>query len=85
MPAQPGSPLAVEWEFYRREVGRLLAEGNEGKHIVIKGEEIIGLYDTHIEALDAAYQRFSGQSFLVHQVQTRERIYNMGYIPIWGT
>jgi hypothetical protein len=85
LPAQPGSPLAVEWEFYRREVGRLLAEGNEGKHIVIKGEEIIGLYNTHLEALAAANQRFLGQGFLIHQVQTRERVYNMWYVPVCHT
>src|SRR5258705_169396 len=44
--AEPGSPLAVEWEFYRREVGRLLAEGNEGRFVLIKGEAVIGLFDT---------------------------------------
>jgi len=25
------SPIAREWNFYRREAGRLLAEGHEGK------------------------------------------------------
>src|SRR5438105_1492409 len=30
----PGSPMAGEWDLYRREVGRLLAEGNEGKWIL---------------------------------------------------
>jgi len=82
LPAHPNSPLAVEWEFYRREVGRLLAEGHEGKHIVIKGEQIIGLFDTHLEALAAANQLFLRQSFLIHQVQTRERVYRTGYIPV---
>jgi hypothetical protein len=81
LPSQPGSVLGVEWELYRREVGRLLAEGNEGKHIVIKGDQIIGLYNTHLEALGAANQRFLGQSFRIHQVQTRERVYNVGFIP----
>jgi hypothetical protein len=84
-PAHPNSPLAVEWEFYRREVGRLLAEGNEGKHILIKGEQIIGLFDSHLEALDAGYEHFLRQSFLVHQVQTRERVYQMEYIPVCPT
>ena len=82
LPSRPGSPLAEEWELYRREVGRLLAEGHEGKHILIKGEQIIGLYNTHLEALDAANQRFLRQSFLIHQVQTRERVYRVGYIPV---
>jgi len=82
LPAHPNSPLAVEWELYRREVGRLLAEGYEGKHVVIKGDQIIGLYDTHLEALGEANKRFLRQSFLIHQVQTRERVYQMGYIPV---
>src|SRR5438105_12802389 len=29
--AAPDSPLRTEWDFYRRIVGRLLAEGHEGK------------------------------------------------------
>src|SRR5438105_2865886 len=30
--AKPDSPLYHEWNAYRREVGRLLAEGNAGRH-----------------------------------------------------
>jgi hypothetical protein len=82
LPARPESPLAVEWELYRREVCRLLAEGNEGKHVLIKGEQIIGLFDTHLEALDAGNKRFLGQSMLIHQIQTRERVYQMGFVPV---
>src|SRR5207247_2194922 len=43
-PAQPGNPLATEWELFRREVGRLLAEGHEGKTVLIKDDNIIGIY-----------------------------------------
>ncbi len=82
LPSRPGSILAVEWDLYLREVGRLLAEGNEGKHILIKGDQIIGLFDTHLDALGAANQCFWGQPVLIHQVQTRERVYNVGYIPV---
>src|SRR5947209_19608520 len=35
---QPHSQLYREWNFYRREVGRLPAEGHEGRFILIKGE-----------------------------------------------
>jgi hypothetical protein len=74
-PPRPGSGLAVEWEAYRREVGRLLAEGYEGRHVLMKGEAILGIYDTHDQALEAGYVRFLNQPFLVHQIQTRERLY----------
>ena len=76
----PGDVLATEWNTYRREVARLLAEGNEGRHVLIKGDQIIGIWDTHLEALDAGYSRFLGQPFFVHQIQTRERLYRVhGY------
>jgi hypothetical protein len=74
-PSRPGSALTVEWELYRREVGRLLADGHEGRHILIKGEEIIGIYETRDQATDVGYMRFPGQPFLAHQIQTRERLY----------
>ena len=53
-----------------------------GCAVVIKGDQIIGLFDSHLEALAAANQRFLRQSFLIHQVQTRERVYNVGYVEV---
>ena len=70
--AKPGSPLAVEWTTYRREVGRWLAEGLEGQYVLIKGEELIGTYGTAEEALSAGFQRFLLQPFLVHPIRTEE-------------
>lgn len=77
-PARPGDTLAEEGETYRREVGRLLAEGNEGRHVLIKGREIIGIWETHLEAMARGYERFLLQPFLVHQIQERERILRTG-------
>ncbi|HEV3237062.1 MAG TPA: hypothetical protein VGZ25_08745, partial [Gemmataceae bacterium] len=37
---------------------RLLAEGHENRHIVIKGTEILGIWDTHEDAFEAAGERF---------------------------
>ena len=39
-----------EWNTYLREAPRLLAEGHEGKALLIKGDTILGMFDT----LDAA-------------------------------
>jgi hypothetical protein len=72
--AKPDSPLYHEWNTYRREVARLLAEGSEGRHVLIKNEQIVGLWDSHDAAMTAGYQRFPGRPFLVHQVQERERV-----------
>jgi hypothetical protein len=73
-PAQAGSPITQEWDVYRREVGRLIAEGHEGKWVLIKGEEIIGLFDNRAQAMDMGYDRFLGQPFLVKQILTREPV-----------
>jgi hypothetical protein len=76
-PAPTGDALEAEWNTYVAEVGRLLADGQEGKHVLIKGERIIGLYETHLDALDAGYRQCGRGPFLVHQVQTRERVFRV--------
>src|SRR5688572_27080329 len=48
---RPGQPLATESNSDRREAGRLLAEGNEGKWVWIKGEQVMGAWKTRDEAL----------------------------------
>ena len=72
--AKPDSPLYHEWNTYRREVGRLLAEGNAGRYVLIKGERIVGVWETRPEAVAAGYKHFLGAPFLVHPIQERERV-----------
>jgi hypothetical protein len=66
------SPIASEWNFYRREAGRLLADGNEGKWVLIRGEEINGIWDTEEQAYAIATRRYPMQPVLIRQVLTRE-------------
>src|SRR5262245_29603007 len=73
-PGRPGLVLYEEWETYRREVGRLLAEGHEGRHILIKGTGIIGIWDTYREAMEEGYKRYLMQPFFVHEILTCERL-----------
>jgi len=63
-----GSPNAVDSNFYRSVVGRLLAEGHEGRWVLIKGEETIGIWDTREEAFAVADERFLLQPVLVRQI-----------------
>jgi hypothetical protein len=72
--ASPNDPLFHEWNFYRREVGRLIAEGRQGQFVLIKDEQLVGVYATHDEAMLEGYKRFLRQAFLVHQVQEREPV-----------
>jgi hypothetical protein len=67
-----GSRIGIEWNFYRKQVGRLLAEGQEGRWLLIKGEEIIGIWDTKKEAEQAWVERFLMQDVLIHQILERE-------------
>ena len=82
--SSPDSPLYQAWNTYRQEVARLLAEGQEGKFVLIKDEAVIGLYDTWGAAREAGLRRYLLPPFPVHQVQTREPIlrlrgYNLPY------
>ena len=69
-----GDSSAREWNFYRREVGRLLAEGQQGKWVLIKGEAIIGVWDSREQAKAVALERYLMQPVLIHQVLTREPV-----------
>jgi hypothetical protein len=72
------SPIAAEWNLYCRHVGRLLAEGQEGRWVLIKGEEIIGIWDTEEEADRVRLQRFLMQPVLLKQICVREQILRGG-------
>jgi len=81
-PMKPDSELAVEYDFYRKEAGRLLAEGHEGRWILIKKTQIIGIWDTRDEAMKEGYNRFVGQSFYVQQILEWERVYRVPWAKI---
>jgi hypothetical protein len=73
-----GGPLSREWNFYRREVGRMLAEGHEGRWVLIKGEEIVGIWDTEGEADAVRLERFLMQPVLMKRICTREPVLRGG-------
>lgn len=58
--------------MYRRQVSRLLAEGHEGRWVLLKGEEIIGIWDTEAEVRAAAVERYPMQPVLIRQILIRE-------------
>jgi hypothetical protein len=77
-------PIATEWNLYRREVGRLLAEGLEGKWVLIKGEQIIGIYESFQDAYQVALEKYLMQPVLIQQVRNREPILRVrGYNLLW--
>jgi hypothetical protein len=71
-PPQPHSQLAQEWNCYRREVAKLLAEGHKGRFVLIKGDDLIGIWDTEEEAEAVAHQHYFKQPCLIHPIRSRE-------------
>ena len=49
-----------------------MAEGHEGRFILIKGEEVIGIWKTQEEAESVARKKYLLQPCLIHQVRSRE-------------
>jgi hypothetical protein len=71
-PAAPGDVFFHEWNTYCREIGRLLAEGNEGRHVLIKADEIIGIYESWDAAREAGLRRYLLEPFFVHPIRPVE-------------
>jgi hypothetical protein len=71
------SQIANEWNTYRREVGQLLAEGHENRWVLIKGDQIIGIWDTCEEAKAIALRKYLMQPCLIQQVRRYEPIVRM--------
>jgi hypothetical protein len=65
-------PLEREAETYRREVARLLAEGHAGRHVLIKGELVVSIWDTQRDALQAGRDRFGLDDIAVVRIDPRD-------------
>jgi hypothetical protein len=66
--------MALERELavYRDHLPGLLSA--EGKYVVIKGEDIAGVYGTLDDALGAGHGKYGPVSFLVKQIRATEPI-----------
>ncbi len=69
--------LEKEFETYRRELPKLLEEHQEGKHALIYGDKIEGLFDTFSDAIDAGYEKFGLAQFCVKEVRATEEIHTI--------
>jgi hypothetical protein len=67
-PAPPDSPLAEEWETFRRELPELLAKGLAGKHVLIVGAEIQAISDSFAEAVAEGRRRFPNRPIAVQLI-----------------
>jgi len=67
-------PLEQELRTYEKEKARLLLEA-KGKFVLIKGNEIIGVYAAKEDALIEGYKRFGNTEFLVKEITEIEPVH----------
>jgi hypothetical protein len=65
-------PLATEIATLFRELPRLLAEGQEGRFALVRGDTIAGIFDTFEDAYTAGYGRFAPEAFLAQPIDSRD-------------
>ncbi len=64
--------LEREMKTYQEKLPGLKAD--EGKYVLIQGEEVAGVFTSAEDALKAGYDRFGLEPFLVKQIQAIERV-----------
>ena len=64
--------LEKEQATYTRELPNLLA--NEGKFVLIHGDQVAGIYDTYHDALKVGYARFKLAPFFIKQISATEKV-----------
>jgi len=63
--------LKREINTYRRELPRLLAEGHEGSAVLIKGDQVLSIWDTHQDAYQAGREKFGLDIFLAQPIESK--------------
>ena len=72
-------PGAQEWRAFKREVGRLIHDGQAGKFAIFKGDRLVGVWDTPGQAVLANFDRFGDEPFLLQEIQLYVRPMRWGY------
>jgi len=72
METAPGTRFAAELAAYQRKLPELLGEA--GRFVLIKGDEVMGVFDSYQDAVTSGYARFELDSFFVKQIAAAEQI-----------
>ena len=62
----------MEIAAYRRELPRLLAEGYAGEYALIKGDEVLSVWETQGDAIQAGSERFGLEPIFVKKIDPRD-------------
>jgi hypothetical protein len=66
-------PLAEELAFYESQKAELLM-AHQGRFVLIRGAELVGVYDQRTEAYAEGLKRFGNTAFLIKQVLPEDPI-----------
>jgi adenosylmethionine-8-amino-7-oxononanoate aminotransferase len=64
--------LEKELETYKNKLPELKA--NEGKFVLIKGDQIVDTYSSYEDAIKEGYAKFKLEEFLVKQIHSMEQV-----------
>lgn len=67
--------LKKELETYAKHKAELLVE-NSGKYVLIKEEEIVGVYESQNDAINSGFEKFGNVPFLVKKIEQIEQKQN---------
>lgn len=71
------SDLLEKENKYYQSIKQKLLEESEGKFALIKGDKLIGLFDTDMDAYQVGIDRFGNVPFLIIRVEKDEETYWM--------
>jgi hypothetical protein len=66
--------MALEKELatYKSKLPEL--KGNEGKYVLIQGDNVVGTFTSYEDAIKEGYAQFKLEPFLVKQIQAIEQV-----------
>ncbi len=65
--------LEKELETYKRELPKLLQD--EGKFVLIHGDDVVSTYTSYQDALQVGYEKFKLDPFLVKKIEKNETVF----------
>ena len=74
-----GSPFEAEWKTFKREIYRLMCAGNQGRFALVKGDQVVSVWDTMKDAIQAGRERFGSEPIFVQEVQLYVKPLKSGY------
>ena len=72
LPPEEQKRLMADLEGYRRELPRLLHEGQEGKWAVFKGGQLISIHETYDAATQTAHEHFGLGTWGIYKIDPRD-------------